>query len=382
MLYPEIPKSKIKGTYIAGGIFLLLFGIPVLLLFMQPFFQEFNIILWDWNLLGLGINSEFINSVLHWVAYLVLPWILVFVNIAGMFTGISKSSLFVKGASLCFFLSFVLKYGLWIINIDASTIQMLGYLAMGLAGIGALLLITGFALRFTSSERQNENKASGFLMFTSTFWLIVALVDIIGGFVGLGANILKWILPIALGIYGLIGGILMILTCKRKTETKLTEKDIRINAEINGAKIKETKQKKQAEPFVQNIPQNDIKPNVEVVKPVAQAGQPAQPVAQTPSQPVQPPVQPTSHTPVQPAMPPRPPIPPQGARPPMPRPPMPQGVQGARPPMPPRPPMPQGTRPPIPPQGVPPRMPPKIPPNFPPRMPPRPPMPPKNQGEN
>lgn len=218
MLYPSIPKGKVKGSYIGGGIFALLIGFPILLLFLPNFFDSaFNVWLWDWNNLGLNINLEFLNAIRSYVVYLALPLVLFFINVIVLFVEVSRSSLFLKSASLMFIISFVLQHGLWLLDVSDQTLQTLSYVAMGLVGFGFALLVMGMVFRFLPSESQNENRANSFLMFTAIYFFVFAVIDSFGTTFGLLTDFIGWAFPFFMGVYGIAGGLWMLLTSRRST---------------------------------------------------------------------------------------------------------------------------------------------------------------------
>jgi len=218
MLYPTIPKGKLKGTYIGGGIFAILLGLPMLILFMSQFcLVAFGNSLWDLNNLGLNINLEFLNAVRLYAIYLALPLLLFFINFIGMFIGVSRSALFVKGASLAFIVSFILQHGLWIIDLNEATLQTFSYIAMALVVIGGALLVCGIVFRFLQSEQLKEHKANSFLIFTSCFLFVTGLLDSFGNLLAIPTDVIAWLFPLLMGFYGVSGGLWMLLTCRRST---------------------------------------------------------------------------------------------------------------------------------------------------------------------
>ena len=85
MLYPEIPKGKIRGTYIAGAIFSIIAGAIILLLFIPEFFLSFGVVTWDWNTLGIGMNLNFLNAMLSYLCYVAGFVCLFVINVIFMF---------------------------------------------------------------------------------------------------------------------------------------------------------------------------------------------------------------------------------------------------------------------------------------------------------
>lgn len=214
MLYPEIPKSKHKPTYIGGGIFALLLGAPCLVLFLPPFLLSFGIVVWDWN--NLGLNADYLHFAVQWGGYLVLPALLLLVNLVGLFIGRSRSSFFFKLSGLLFVASFFVKYGLWFLG----SIGSLDIITLSIAIAGALSLVLGFIFRFLPSERENPNRAPSFLMFYAVFWLLVAGIELLASNVSLGglSTSLTWFFPEMLGLFGVVGGLWMISTARRRQE--------------------------------------------------------------------------------------------------------------------------------------------------------------------
>lgn len=213
MLYPEIPKSKRKPTYIGGGIFALLIGAPCLVLFLPPFLLSFGIVLWDWN--NVGLNWDYLVFAAQWGA-LILGGLLLLVNFVGLFIGVSRSSFFFKLSGLLFVASFFVKYGLWFIE-DISPMDII---TMSVAGAGVLALLLGIIFRVLPSERKNPKRAPSFLMFYAVFWLLVAGVELLASsmlIVGLTES-LEWFFLESLGLFGVIGGLWMIVTSRRRQE--------------------------------------------------------------------------------------------------------------------------------------------------------------------
>lgn len=214
MLYPEIPKSKNKPTYIGGGIFALLLGAPCLVLFLPPFLLSFGIVVWDWN--NIGLNADYLQFAVQWGGYLVIPALLLIVNLVGLFIGRSRSSFFFKLSGLLFVASFFVKYGLWFLG----SLDFLNIITLVAAGTGAVSLILAFVFRFLPSERENPNRATSFLMFYAVFWLVVAGIELLASNVaiaGLSAS-LTWFFPEMLGLFGVVGGLWMISTARRRQE--------------------------------------------------------------------------------------------------------------------------------------------------------------------
>lgn len=214
MLYPEIPKTKNKPTYIGGGIFALLIGAPCLVLFLPPFLLSFDIVIWDWN--NIGLNADYLQFAVQWGGYLIIPALLLIVNIVGLFIGRSRSSFFFKLAGLLFVVSFFVKYGLWFLG----SLDFLNIITLVAAATGAVSLLLAFIFRFLPSERKNPNRATSFLMFYAVFWLVAVGIELLASYVllgGLSAS-LSWFFPEMLGLFGVVGGLWMISTSRRRKE--------------------------------------------------------------------------------------------------------------------------------------------------------------------
>ncbi len=236
MLYPEIPERKTKGTYIGGGIFLLLFGMPLLLLFL-PYITDdfFNFSLWDWNMAGLGINVIFINSTRVLMTYFVLPLILVIINFVGLFIGKSKTDKYFKASSFCFLLGFAIKYAPQKFLTAESILSIFSYVSLGLFAIGIILLIVAFIKK--NKQPKYAEKASFFLIFTTIFWAIFAILDASLSLANIAEKFTKWVLPIGVCLFGFPGGLVMLCCCKRKFSNYdgKTEQSVQPQAVNSGA---------------------------------------------------------------------------------------------------------------------------------------------------
>ncbi len=236
MLYPEIPERKTKGTYIGGGIFLLLFGMPLLLLFL-PYITDdfFNFSLWDWNMAGLGINVIFINSTRVLMTYFVLPIILIIINFIGLFIGKSKTDKYFKASSFCFLLGFAIKYAPQKFSVAENILSILSYVSLGLFAIGIILLIVAFIKKH--KQPKYAEKASFFLIFTAVFWAIFAILDASLSLANIAEKFTKWVLPIGVCLFGFPGGLVMLCCCKRKFSNYdgKTEQSVQPQAVNSGA---------------------------------------------------------------------------------------------------------------------------------------------------
>ena len=403
-----MPKSKKKMSYIVGGIFALLVGAIIFLLFLPSFLDKnFGFKPWDWTTIIPDLNSDFFGAIGFYMK-LALPIVLFLCAVSSLFMGLSKSGGMFKGSIMASTLALVLKHSLEPANLTSSMKGVIDYVCIGLLIAAIVLAILASVFRFLGEEPYAPFRANSFHFFASYALILITFFDVFAGIFGINSILsnVNYYLGAMLGLFLIVASIWMFCTSNRDPSEFGVgyERDAKIKADQKGQPAQAgQEQPAQAAPQPgqeqtqpQMAPPGAPVPPVQPEAPVSpQAPQPAQPIEQAgqteqqtvTSQEVQQPQQgqvppqapqgaqaaPTQTNPQQPPMQPRigpdgrplPPIP----RPPMPRPPMPPriGPDGRPlPPMPPRAPMPQR----IGPDGKPlPQVPP-IPPRMP--MPPRP----------
>ncbi len=215
MIYPEIPKTKFRPTYIAGGIFAFLFGIIAVGLFLPGLLK---ICLgmnapWDWN--SIGINGDMLQRVSYLYINTLLPVVLIFATCASFFIGRAKSSVFMKSAMLSFFVALLVRY----IPIESfpGNIKQIIEIVFGVAGLAFMIL--GFVFLLKGEGKTQAFHANSFHIFTAVFFFVFVLFDIIYNKLSLGSNFeanYAYYFPACLyGLFGIVGGIWMLVLMRR-----------------------------------------------------------------------------------------------------------------------------------------------------------------------
>ncbi len=214
----DVEKGDVRGAYIGGGIFAILIALPLTFLFLPYFIYAITgFFIWDPG--QLGINSSMLEYVLNFFCYF-LPLILFLISFVCIFIARSKGSVFLKISTAFYFLYFVLYYttnplSIFIgtdINALIKSIPYINYIVIGLGTIFALLGII-----FAGIQKGNPNRASSFLVFSSIFWLVMSVLDVVMPMIfSNNFSVIEYYLPTVLALYGLMGGIWMLIGCRKK----------------------------------------------------------------------------------------------------------------------------------------------------------------------
>ncbi len=215
MIYPEIPKSKFRPTYIAGGIFAFLFGIIALGLFI-PGLLKYCLNMnapWDWN--SIGITGDMLQFVSYQFINTLLPVVLILATSASFFIGRAKSSVFMKSAIMCFLVALLVRY----IPLDSlnSSIKQIIELIIGIVGV--VFVVLGFIFLFKGEGKTQPYRANSFHIFTAIYFMVVVIFDAIYRYFGFGsafeANYYYYFPTCFYGLYGVIAGVWMLVLMKR-----------------------------------------------------------------------------------------------------------------------------------------------------------------------
>lgn len=215
MIYPEIPKTKFRSTYIAGGIFAFLIGIIAVGLFLPGLLKNclgMNAP-WDWN--SVGINGDMLQAISYLYINTLFPVILIFSVGASFFIGKAKSSVFMKFAMLSFFVALLVRY-IPIVSFPDSIKQIIE-IVFGVAGLAFMVL--GFVFLLKGEGKTQAYHANSFHIFTVVFFFVFVLFDIIYNKISLGSNFeanYAYYFPACLyGLFGIVGGIWMLVLMRR-----------------------------------------------------------------------------------------------------------------------------------------------------------------------
>ena len=215
----QVEKKGIKGAYIGGGIFAILFGLVLLFLYLPEFCWNVLNFQWIWDTSQLGINNEFLVFIDTYLCYTGFPVLLFLISFICLFIGKSKGSVFLKLSCLFSFLMIILNYTavIFLFEIMLSIINFVNYINLGLAVLALLFMILGIV--FMAIQKTHPYRASSFLLFSAIFWLIVDVFMVLAGLLAIEIIAMitsTYLIPIALSLYGLIGGVWMLITCKRR----------------------------------------------------------------------------------------------------------------------------------------------------------------------
>ncbi|MBR1925717.1 MAG: hypothetical protein IJ837_02555 [Clostridia bacterium] len=244
MIYPEIPKSKRKSSYIVGGIFAIFAGTILLLLFLPKFTDKvLGFILWDWSTILPQITPDFFLSVGSYMQ-IGIPVVLFLCVVASFFMGISKSSMFLKISMACSTFAYLLSYSLSPANLSNTIVGALKYVAYVLLGISLVFVVLGIIFRFRKDEVYVPYHANSFHIFCSIALLIISALDIFSDllkFDGISANS-RYYYCAVIAIFLITAGIWMLCSSKRSPNEFGTgyERDSKIKAEQKQDKINQT----------------------------------------------------------------------------------------------------------------------------------------------
>ena len=337
MIYPEIPKSKRKSSYIVGGIFAIFVGIILLLLFLPKFTDKIlGIVLFDWSTILPSITPDFFLNVGNYVQ-IALPIVLFLCVVASFFMGLSKSSMFLKISIACSTLAYLLKYSLTPANLTNSIVNALNYFEYVLFALAFVFIILGIIFRFKGNEVYVPYHANSFHIFSSIALFVILSLDVFSKILKIDSitSNSRYYYCAVIALFLIIAGIWMLCSSKRdpsefgtgyEREHKKQPKDAQeqqaqadnqLNAqnvneqnaqnsnEQNAEAPEQNAQEQQTQQTTQQVfadgrptpqpePQPQANPNLQVVgentppqAQPAQAAQPAQP-AQPQAQPTQP----------------------------------------------------------------------------------------------
>ena len=217
MIHPEIPKSKKKTSYITGGVFALLVGIILFLLFLPSFLDKnFGFKPWDWTTIIPNMNDTFFSNVGYWMT-LLIPVILFLCAVSSFFMGLSKSSGFFKGSITATSLALVLKHSLMPANLTDGFKDVLGYIALGLIIAALVLAVLGTVFRFLGDEPYVPFKANTFHFFASYALILISAIDVLAGMLNITSimNNPNYYFGAIFGLYLVICGVWMFCTSTR-----------------------------------------------------------------------------------------------------------------------------------------------------------------------
>ena len=219
MIYPEIPKSKRKSTYIVGGIFALFVGLIIFVLFLPGFLDKnFGFKPWDWATIipNMTTDSGFFGGVSTYMQIL-LPIIFLLCAIASFFMGLSKSSGLFKGSILCMSLALVLCCSLKPAQLSSNITNLLVYVEYALVGIAFILAIVATILRFVGDEPYAPFHANSFHFFASFGLIIVGGIFIFANILNIESilNNPHYYFGAVFGLFLLIASVWMFITSPR-----------------------------------------------------------------------------------------------------------------------------------------------------------------------
>lgn len=215
-----MPKTRIRPTYVAGGIFAFLFGMIVLALFIPNFCSNILFIPrpWDWaSVLGIGTEQNFSEFLMGIGGYinLILPVILIIITIASFFIGHTKSSLLVKSSFIAFLLAMLVKYAPLGLN------DMALYFQIALTVAGMILLGLGFVFFYIRKEKELAYHANSFHFFCAIFMFLFTIFDIVHQYLfpilSDASNYVDFVPSTVYGLFGIIAGVWLICIAKRDT---------------------------------------------------------------------------------------------------------------------------------------------------------------------
>ncbi len=256
MLYPEMPKSKRKSSYIVGGIFALLVGLIIFLLFLPSFLDKnFGFKPWDWNTIIPNMNNTFFGQVGFYLG-IVLPVTLFLCAVASLFMGLSKSSGLFKGSVMASTLALILKHSLAPANFTSQVTNFFAYIEYALVIIALILAILATVFRFIGEEPYAPFRANSFHFYASYGLIVVTAFDVFAGLFGLDAIVanVSYYIGAVFGLFLIIAGIWMFCTSTRDpSEYGIGyERDAKINAD---KKVNQTKENAQTQSPQQNTTQ-------------------------------------------------------------------------------------------------------------------------------
>ena len=339
MLYPEMPKSKKKTSYIVGGIFALLVGLIIFLLFLPSFMDKnFGFKPWDWTTIIPNLNADFFGAVGFYLK-LALPIILFLCALSSLFMGLSKSGGMFKGSIMASTLALIFKDSLEPANLTSGAENILAYVEYALIGIALILAILGIVLRFIGDEPYAPHRANSFHFFASFALIVIIAIDVFASVFNISSILSNenYYIGTVFGLFLIISAVWMFCTSTRdQSEFGLGyERDAKIKAEQKTQETAQAQQPPQQTPVAPVMGPNG-----------QQQGPNIPPQAQTQNgqqMPPRPPITPNAPNGQQQGsqtMPPRPPVMGPNGQPIHPRPPMPAlGPDGKPLPMPPRPPI-------------------------------------------
>ena len=260
-----VQKKGVKGSYIGGGIFAVLFGLVLLFLYLPDFVWEIFTFQWVWDTSMVGINEEFMGFITSYLCYVGFPLLLFVITFVSIFIGVSKGSVFFKISTISSLLVVILNYVIKTLLFDVynSMASFVNYINIGLTAVAFIFFVLGIV--FMALQKTHPYRATSFHLFSAIFWILVCAVIILAGFldiVKLQMVVANHLIPIALSLYGLIGGVWLFITCKRRIVI-VNEEPVEIaNTVASNDAVVGTPNPQGFAPNMQEQPQNNM-PNFE-----------------------------------------------------------------------------------------------------------------------